>query len=36
LTAVVGGELLRISAWQDNEYAYAKRLVDMAFVVGNS
>jgi len=35
LTAVVGGDLLRISAWQDNEYAYAKRLVDMAFVVGS-
>ena len=36
LTAVVGGDLLRISAWQDNEYAYAKRLVDMAYVVGSS
>ena len=34
LTAVAGGDLLRISAWQDNEYAYAKRLVDMACVVG--
>jgi glyceraldehyde 3-phosphate dehydrogenase len=34
LTAVAGGDLLRISAWQDNEYAYAKRLVDMAYVVG--
>jgi len=30
LTAVVGDDLLRISAWQDNEYGYAKRLVDMA------
>jgi len=30
LTAVVEGDLLRISAWQDNEYGYAKRLVDMA------
>ena len=35
LTAVVGGGLLRISAWQDNEYAYARRLVDMAFVAGS-
>jgi len=34
LTAVAGEDLLRISAWQDNEYAYAKRLVDMVFVVG--
>ena len=34
LTAVVDGTLLRISAWQDNEYGYAKRLIDMARVVG--
>lgn len=32
-TSLVGGNLLRISAWQDNEYGYAKRLVDMAKVV---
>jgi len=25
-----GGNLLRIAAWQDNEYGYAKRLVEMA------
>ncbi len=29
-TSIAGGNLLRISAWQDNEYGYAKRLVDMA------
>lgn len=29
LTALSGGDLLRISAWQDNEYGYAKRLIDM-------
>jgi glyceraldehyde 3-phosphate dehydrogenase len=34
LTAVIDGTLLRVSAWQDNEYGYAKRLVDMASVVG--
>ena len=28
-TSLVGGNLLRVSAWQDNEYGYAKRLVDM-------
>ncbi len=28
-----GGNLLRISAWQDNEYGYAKRLVEMAVEV---
>jgi len=33
LTALSGGNLLRISAWQDNEYGYAKRLVDMAKVI---
>jgi len=30
LTTLVGENLLRIVAWQDNEYGYAKRLVDMA------
>jgi len=30
LTDVIGGDLLHISAWQDNEYGYVKRLVDMA------
>ncbi|HIP17985.1 MAG TPA: aldehyde dehydrogenase [Sulfurovum sp.] len=29
-TTVVGDNLLRISAWQDNEHGYAKRLVEMA------
>jgi len=32
-TSVAGGNLLRVSAWQDNEYGYAKRLVDMAKVI---
>jgi glyceraldehyde-3-phosphate dehydrogenase/erythrose-4-phosphate dehydrogenase len=30
---MVSGNLLKISAWQDNEYGYAKRLVDMAKVI---
>jgi len=30
---VIAGNLLRVSAWQDNEYGYAKRLVDMVKVV---
>ena len=34
LTCVLDGKLLRVSAWQDNEYGYAKRLVDMTHVVG--
>jgi len=33
LTSILGGELLRVSAWQDNEYGYAKRMVDMIKVV---
>jgi len=32
-TCVVDGDLLRISAWQDNEYGYAKRMVDMVKVI---
>lgn len=32
-TQLIEGSLLRVSAWQDNEYGYAKRLVDMAKVV---
>jgi len=31
-----GGRLLRISAWQDNEYGYAARLVEMAHHIGKS
>jgi len=30
LMDLAGGDLLRISAWQDNEHGYAKRLVEMA------
>ena len=33
--SVVGEDMLRICAWQDNEYGYAGRLVDMARVVGD-
>ncbi len=36
LTSLAGGNLLRISAWQDNEYGYTKRLVDMVKVLGSS
>ena len=32
-TAVVGNDLLKVSAWQDNEYGYAKRVVDMALSI---
>jgi len=33
LTSVSDGNLLRISAWQDNEYGYAKRLVNMVVAI---
>ena len=33
---LIGDDLLKIGAWQDNEYGYAARLVDMAAVVGGS
>jgi len=33
LCSVQDGDLLRICAWQDNEYGYASRLVDMAAAV---
>ena len=35
-TQLIEGDLLRVCAWQDNEYGYAKRLVDMAEVVATS
>ncbi len=33
LVDLAGGELLRVSAWQDNEYGYACRLVEMGRLV---
>lgn len=34
LTKVIGGNLLKLIAWYDNEWGYAMRLVEMAEVVG--
>ncbi|MBI4079010.1 MAG: type I glyceraldehyde-3-phosphate dehydrogenase [Candidatus Levybacteria bacterium] len=34
LTQVVGGNLVKIIAWYDNEYGYANRLVEEAIMVG--
>lgn len=34
LTAVVGGNMVKVVAWYDNEYAYANRLVEEAIMVG--
>ncbi|XLQ19991.1 MAG: type I glyceraldehyde-3-phosphate dehydrogenase [Candidatus Moraniibacteriota bacterium] len=34
LTKVVGGNLVKVVAWYDNEWGYANRLVDMAVLYG--
>ena len=36
LTQVVGGTMVKVVAWYDNEYGYANRLVEEAIIVGNS
>ena len=33
LTQVIGGDMLKVMAWYDNEWGYANRLVDMALYV---
>lgn len=35
LTQVVGGNMVKIIAWYDNEWGYANRLVEEAILVGN-
>ena len=35
LTQVVGGNMVKIIAWYDNEWGYAKRLVEMVSIVSN-
>jgi glyceraldehyde 3-phosphate dehydrogenase len=34
LTAVVGGNLLKVIAWYDNEWGYSNRLVELAADMG--
>lgn len=36
LTQVVGGNLVKVVAWYDNEYGYANRLVEEAIMVGKN
>lgn len=36
LTQVVGGNMLKVIAWYDNEYGYANRLVEEVLLVGKS
>jgi glyceraldehyde 3-phosphate dehydrogenase len=35
LTQVLGGRLLSVAAWYDNEMAYATRLAEMAVAIAN-
>ncbi len=36
LTQVVGGNLVKVIAWYDNEYGYANRLVEEALLIANT
>ncbi len=36
LTQIVGGNMLKIIAWYDNEYGYANRLIEQTLLLGNS
>lgn len=36
LTNVIGGDLVKIVAWYDNEWGYSNRLVELAAEVGNN
>ncbi len=35
MTRVVGGDLVKVLAWYDNEWGYSNRLVEMALMVAN-
>ncbi len=34
LTQVVGGNMVKVIAWYDNEYGYANRLVEEVLMIG--
>lgn len=36
LTQVVGGDLVKVFAWYDNEYGYSNRLIEQVIHIGNS
>lgn len=36
LTQVIGGNMVKVIAWYDNEYGYANRLVEEVLMLGNS
>ena len=35
LTMVMGGDMVKVVAWYDNEWGYSQRVVDLAEVVAN-
>jgi glyceraldehyde 3-phosphate dehydrogenase len=36
LTNVIGGRMVKVFSWYDNEYGYSSRLADLAVMVGKS
>jgi glyceraldehyde-3-phosphate dehydrogenase (NAD(P)) len=36
LTMVMGGDLVKVMAWYDNEWGYSQRVVDLAEVVARN
>jgi glyceraldehyde-3-phosphate dehydrogenase/erythrose-4-phosphate dehydrogenase len=36
LTNVVGGNMIKVVAWYDNEWGYSKRLVEIASFISHS
>jgi glyceraldehyde 3-phosphate dehydrogenase len=34
LTSVIGGQLVKVLSWYDNEYGYSNRLIDLALYMG--